>query len=71
MAAPKPEETTPPVAASAPASTPAPKPEETITVTVLEKILHSGELYAVGAEITDTPKSLASALETKKVEVKG
>jgi hypothetical protein len=67
MATPKPEETTPPVA---PAATPAAKPEETITVTVLEKILHSGELYAVGSEITDTPKALASALETEKVKVK-
>ena len=45
-------------------------PEETITVTVLEKIFHSGELYAAGAEITDTKKMLTSALDTKKVEIK-
>lgn len=65
MATAKPEETTPSVVPAATA-----KPEETITVTVLEKILHSGELYAAGAEITDTPKALASALETGKVEAK-
>lgn len=65
MATPKPEETTPP---AAPAATP--KPEETITVVALEKIFHSGELYAAGAEITDTPAMLKSALETEKVKVK-
>lgn len=47
------------------------KPEETITVTVLEKIFHSGTIYAEGSEITDTPEHLASALETGKVEKKG
>lgn len=60
----KPEET-PPVG-----STEQIKPEETITVTVLEKIFHSGTLYAEGSEITDTPAMLQSSLETEKVKIK-
>jgi hypothetical protein len=52
-----------------------PKPDkapETITTTVKERIFHSGVIYAEGSEITDTPESLLSALETKKVvEKKG
>jgi hypothetical protein len=50
-----------------PAETDKTPPAKTITVVVQEKILHSGELYAEGSEITDDPKLLASALDTGKV----
>jgi hypothetical protein len=50
-----------------PAETDKTPPADTITVVVQEKIFHSGELYAEGAEITDDPKLLASALDTGKV----
>ena len=48
------------------------KPPEakTITVVAKAKILHSGTLYAEGAEITDTPEILQSLIDSENAEIK-
>lgn len=54
-----------------PESTPEPKSDKpkTIKVEVLcETLVHSGEIYAKGATVTDTEEALRSALESKDVE---
>lgn len=48
------------------------KPPEAKTITVFAKtkIMHSGTLYAEGAEITDTPDQLQSLIDSENAEAK-